>query len=572
MTTDHLNEHAYQRLFRLAVTGRLSRRDLLKRASALGLGVAATSTLLAACGDDDDPTATTAPAPGADPTATPAAEATEEPDDTPEPTEPPSDGMTGGVLNVALNSDLTTMDPHRSTAAVDRQVYQLIYDKLVDIDESLNIVPELATEWTISDDGTEYTFMLAEGVTFHDGEPFNAEAAKYNFDRMLDPDTASPRRSEIAQITEVIAEDDYTLRLVLSQPFSPLLATLSDRAGMMVSPKAIEELGDDLARQPVGTGAFQFVEWMTSDHLTVERFDGWWQEGLPHLDQVIYRPIVDANVRLTALRTGDVDIIDQISARDVESVRNDASLEMSEIASLGFTYISLNHQVPPFDNLAIRQAVAWTIDRDAINRVIFFGTGAPAQTPIPTSSWAYDESVQVYQQDYDMARQKLEEGGMPDGFEFIMKVSNSPDAIQLAEAYQAQMEEAGIIANLELLEFGTLLDHLNSSNYEAVSLGWSGRPDPDGNIYGYFHSEGGLNRQGYANAEVDELLEQTRAESEPSVRRELYTRAMTIVAEEVGMIFIRFPAEIKVWRPVVQGFTHIPDGMMRLDAVTKEEM
>jgi len=255
----------------------------------------------------------------------------------------------------------------------------------------------------------------------------------------------------------------------------------------------------------------------------------------------------------------------------VEGLRDDPDLEMSEIASLGFTYITLNHQVPPFDNIALRQAVAWTIDRDAINQTIFFGTGAPAQTPIPTSSWAYDESVQVYTQDYDMAAQKLEEGGMPDGFEFTMKVTNSPDAIQLAEAYQAQIAEAGITCELELLEFGTLLDQLNSSDFEAVSLGWSGRPDPDGNIYGYFHSEGGLNRGGYANAEVDTLLEQTRAESEPAVRRDLYTQAMTIVAEEVGMVFIRYPAEIKVWRPSVVGFTHIPDGMMRFDGVSKEE-
>jgi peptide/nickel transport system substrate-binding protein len=584
MTTNGIDERAYNHLFRLALTGRISRRDLIRRAGAVGISAGMLAPLLAACGDEDVPDATVPAAPGADPTATPAAgttpatgateepEGTEEPEDTPEPETTPADagtGTRGGIMNVALNSDLTTMDPHLSTAAVDRQIYQLVYDKLVDIDENLNIVPELATEWSISDDGMEYTFTLVEGVTFHDGEPFNAEAVKVNFDRMLNPDTASPRRSEIAQVTEVVADDESTVRLVLSQPFSPLLATLSDRAGMIISPKAIEELGEDLARNPVGTGAFTFVEWMTADHLTVQRYDNWWQEGLPHLDQVVYKPIVDANVKLTALRTGDVDMIDTISARDVESVRNDPNLEMSEIASLGFTYIVFNTQTPPFDNMALRQAVAWTIDREAINQTIFFGTGAPAQTPIPTSSWAYDESVQVYQQDYDMARQKLEEGGMPDGFEFTMLVTNSPDAIQLAEAYQAQISEAGITANLELLEFGTLLDQLNNSNFQAVSLGWSGRPDPDGNIYGYFHSEGGLNRGGYANEEVDRLLEQTRAESEPDVRRDLYTQAMTIVAEEVAMIFVRFPAEIKVWRPIIEGFTHIPDGMMRLDAVSK---
>lgn len=583
MAKDAANQIAYDRFMRQAITGRLSRRTLLQRASALGIGATLTASLLAACGDDEDDGTTTGPG-----TTDPTAEAPDtdtpdtdddadvdepepEPDDEPTAAPDTGSGTAGGTLSLALNSDLTTMDPHMSTAAVDRQVYQLIYDKLVDIDENLNIVPELASEWTISDDGMEYTFTLVEGVTFHDGEPFNAEAAKFNFDRMLDEATASPRRSEILQVTEVEAVDEYTLRLSLSQPFSPLLATLSDRAGMMISPKAVDELGDDLARQPVGTGAFQFVQWMQGDRLEVERFDDWWQEGLPYLDSVTYRPIVDASVRLTSLRTNEVQMIDQVSARDVAQAREDPDLVYSEIASLGFTYISLNCMEPPFDNMLLRQAVAWTFDREAINTTIFFGTGEPAQTPIPPSSWAYDESVQVYEQDIDRARALLEEAGMPDGFEFTMLVTNSPDAIQLAEAYRAQIGEAGIVANLELLEFGTLLDRSNASNFQAISLGWSGRPDPDGNIYGYFHTDGGLNRVGYSNQEVDRLLDETRAISDTDERRALYSELLTIVAEEAPMIFIRFPAEIKIWRPVVQGFVHVPDGMMRMDAVSRED-
>jgi peptide/nickel transport system substrate-binding protein len=555
----------------------LDRRSLLRHAGILGLASLSVS-LLAACGDDDDddpaapaqPGTTPAPADDddeddeADDEDTPV---TDDDDDDEDDVDEPDDAGRGGTLNVALNSDLTTMDPHMSTAAVDRQIYQNIYEKLVDINADLEIVPELAETWEISDEGDEYTMHLVDGVTFHDGEPVDAEAAKVNFDRMLDPDMGSPRRSEILQIENVEVVDDLTFRLDLSQAFSPLLATLSDRAGMLVSPAAIEELGEDLARQPVGAGAFEFVEWITDNRLVIRRNENYWRDGLPYLDEIIYRPITDAAVRFTSLRTNEVQLIDQISARDIEEARNDPDLVYSEVAGLAFTYIALNAQVEPFDDMALRQACAWCIDRDAINQVLFFGTGSPAQTPIPPSSWAYDDSVQVYEQDYDMARQKLEEGGMPDGFEFPMMVTNSPDAIQLAEAYQAQMAEAGIMVELELLEFGTLLGRLNDEDFVAVSLGWSGRPDPDGNIYGYFHSEGGLNRSGYSNSEVDRLLDETRAVTDLDERRALYSEATTIIAEEAPMIFIRFPGEIKVFQPTLQNYVHVPDGMMRLTEV-----
>jgi peptide/nickel transport system substrate-binding protein len=546
---------------------RLNRRKLLIGAAAFG----STAALLAACeaDDDDDPVAETDEEDEDEP------DVAEEPDEEDaaedEPEEEGTDDQYGGTLNVALNADLTTMDPHMSTAAVDRQVYQNVFDKLVDIDENLEIIPELADSWDISDEGDEYTFHLVEGVEFHDGDVFNAEAAMINFERMLDEEMGSPRRAEILQVEDVEVVDEQTLTLHLESAFSPLLATLSDRAGMMISPTAIDELGDDLARQPVGTGGFTFVEWVTDDHLTLTRNDDYWKEGLPYLDEIVYRPITDAAVRLTSLQTDEVQIIDDISARDIEQAQSDPDLVYSEVPGLAFTYIQLNHQVEPLDNLDLRQAIAWTIDREAINDTLFFGTGDPAQTPVPPSSWAYDESVQVYQQDYDMAQQKLEDGGMPDGFSFSMMVTNTPDAIQLAEAYQDQMAQAGIEVELELLEFGTLLDRLNAEDFEAVSLAWSGRPDPDGNIYGYFHSEGGFNRAGYSNPEVDDLLDQTRAVTDQDERRELYSQLTTIVAEEVGMIFIRFPGQIKIHQPRVQGFAHIPDGMMRFNEVWLDE-
>jgi peptide/nickel transport system substrate-binding protein len=564
----------------------LSRRDLLRRGGALGVGTGVVA-LLAACGSSSSSTATTAASTTSSssgattPTtsssvsssgsASPAATTTSAATSTTiaAATTSTSAGAVqkGGKLSVALNSDLTTMDPHLSTAAVDRQVFQLIYDKLVDIDEKLNIIPELATKWDIATDGQKYTFHLVSGVTFHDGDTFNATAVKANFTRMLDKATASPRLSEISQVTQVDATDDQTLTLTLSQPYSPLLATLSDRAGMIISPKAITEKGADLKNSPVGCGAFIFVEWITGDHLTVKKNDNYWQKDLPYLDQVIYKPVTDATVRLTSLQSNEVQMIDQISAKDVARTQSDSSLKLDQIAALGFNYISLNQNQPPFDKKELRQAIAWTIDRDSIIKSVLFGIGKPAQTPIPPNSWAYDNSVQIYKQDYDKAKQMLAAGGQPNGFEFSMLVTNSPDSIQLAEAFRSQMMQVGITAKLELLEFATLLSRSNAGNYQAVSLGWSGRPDPDGNIYNYFHTDGGNNRGGYSNPDVDKLLEQTRAESDPAKRKALYTQVTTLIAQDAPMIFFDFPSEIKTWRPVVQGFVHVPDGMMRFDKV-----
>ncbi len=214
-----------------------------------------------------------------------------------------------------MDADSTTMDPHRSTAAVDRQVYNNVYGKLVDIDTKFGIVPQLAQSWEIKNGGLTYVFKLRRGVKFHDGSDFDAEVVKWNFDRMRDPALASPRRSEIAPIKEVKVVDPSTVEITLTAPFTPLLSVLSDRAGMMVSRAAVEKYKDDFARNPVGTGPFRFVEWVKDDHLTLKRFDGYFEKGLPYLDEIVYRPIPDSTVRFTAMRTGQVDFMHQIAPR-----------------------------------------------------------------------------------------------------------------------------------------------------------------------------------------------------------------------------------------------------------------
>jgi len=219
----------------------------------------------------------------------------------------------GGLLKAALDLDPPTMDPHLSGSAVDRQVFQNLYDKLVDIDENLAIVPMLAASWTISPDGKTVTFKLRQGVKFHDGIPFNAEAVKANFDRMRDPKFPSARRSEIAPVANVVPVDAATVQITLERPYSPLLYVLTDRAGMMLSPTATQKDGLNFTLHPVGTGPFVFAEKIPQDHITLRRNPDYWEKGLPQLDGIVYRMITDDNARIANLKSGDVDIVGTVS-------------------------------------------------------------------------------------------------------------------------------------------------------------------------------------------------------------------------------------------------------------------
>jgi peptide/nickel transport system substrate-binding protein len=477
----------------------------------------------------------------------------------------------GGTLRIGMDADNTTMDPHRSTAAVDRQVYNNVYGKLVDIDARFGIVPQLAQSWEIKNGGLTYVFKLRRGVKFHDGTDFNAEIVKWNFDRMRDPALASPRRSEIAPVKDVKVVDPSTVEITLSTPFAPFLSVLSDRAGMMVSRAAVETLKDDFARHPVGTGPFQFVEWVKDDHLTLKRFDGYWDTGLPYLDELIYRPIPDSSVRFTAMRTGQIDVMHQIHPKDVAPAKAERGLRVSEIPSLWWQGIHLNNQVAPFNTRALRQALWYAVDRSVIQRVAYFGSGAPAWSPFPPGMWAQDRDFTDWRRDVGKARARLAEGGMPGGFAFTVKGWNQPTQIQELQIVQAQLKDVGVEMKIELLEFGKLLADLNGHNFVALRLGWSGRPDPDGNAHVFLHSKGGLNRVRYSNPKMDELLDQARMESDQARRKALYAQVTRLAAEDAPYIWLHHDAEVKVWAERVKGFEHISDGMIRLKGVWLEK-
>src|ERR671915_939349 len=307
----------------------------------------------------------------------------------------PESSTPPGTLYVALDAEPPELDPNLSSAYVDRQVMASLYDKLVDIDQEGEIVPMLAKSYEVSDDGTVYTFELREGIEFHDGTPFNAEAVKFNLDRYQEKD--SVRSTEVEPIESVEVVDPMTVRVTLSEPFAPFLAVLADRAGIVASPKAIEESGGRISKNPVGTGPFKFVERVTGDHITVERNPDYWREGLPKIDKIIYRGIEDENVQYQNLQSGELDLIDSIPPVEFKSLQESGDYKVSIEQGLGYQGFYLNVTQPPFDNKALRQAVYHLVDREAIVKAALRGAlGEPGNSPFSEQSWAYSEESDRY--------------------------------------------------------------------------------------------------------------------------------------------------------------------------------
>ena len=466
------------------------------------------------------------------------------------------------TLTVGLDADPPRLDPALSSALVDRQVMNQIFDKLVDLDQNLKIIPGVAKSWKITDGGLTYTFKLRGGVKFHDGTPLDAAAVKYTLDRDLTLE-GSTRKNELSSVKEVKVIDPLTVQIILKQPYGPLLAVLTDRSGMIVSPGAAEKAGKDFGNAPVGSGPFEFVSRKRQDNITLKAFAGYW-DGAPKIDTLVYRPFPDGDVRLANLLSGAVQVIVPIDPKDIDKVAKNSKYTVANFPGLGFQGLWFNVTRPPFNTKALRQAVAATIDRDAINKVVFYNTVTPAAGPFPAGTPAYSAAIKVQRPDLAVARQKL--GGKP--LSFTLLTSPGSVTTQLAQLYQAMFAQAGITAKIEQVEFGTLLDRADKHDFDALMLGWSGRPDPDGNIYDFFVTGGNNNQAGYSNKQVDSLLAKARAQNAMSARVATYNVALGQIIGDAPYVFVYHPRNVYATVSGVQGLKPIPDGILRFKDVT----
>ncbi|MGH2497971.1 MAG: ABC transporter substrate-binding protein [Ktedonobacteraceae bacterium] len=478
----------------------------------------------------------------------------------------------GGNISVGLQADVVTMDPLKSTALVDRQVMLNMYDTLVGLNAQGQIVPDLATTWS-NTTPNQLVFTLRTGVTFWDGTPFNADAVVFNINRILNT-PASPRNSELATVQSVQAIDATHVQFNLKKPFSPLLATLTDRAGMILSPAAVQKAGTNLGNAPVGAGSgpFMFSEWVKSDHLLLKRNPHYWMKdsqgvALPYLQSIKYRPITNESVEFSNLQTGAINVADTISPNDVPTAKSSSNLVYNQSPGLSFFGIMLNTKVAPFNNVHVRQAIEWGVNRQEILDNALKDIGVVAQGPIAPTSWAFDSSFSPYTYSVSNAKAALTQAGASNVTFTLLIASGSPLNAQEAQFVQAELQPAGITVNIKQETFATLLSDTDAHNFQAALLGWSGRPDPDGNMYAWFHTGGGLNNMQYSNPQVDSLLEAARASSDQGQRATDYKQAQQIIMQDASYVFINHGVNIEAVTNNVKGFTLLPTGIMNFTNV-----
>ncbi len=480
-------------------------------------------------------------------------------------------------LRIGLASDADVLDPDQSRTFVGRIVYASLCDKLVDITPELEIVPQLATDWSFNDDNTALTLTLREGVTFHDGTPFDAEAVARNIERSQTLEE-SRRKSELSSIENVEVLGDHQIRLDLGQPDVTVLAQLADRAGMMISPDAADEAGADFGSNPVCSGPFSFAERVAQDRIVLEAFDDYWNADEIHLDSVTYLPIPDTTVRLANLQSGDLDIIDRLGATDLAQVQGGGGgITVEEAVSLGYQGITFNvdngeRGDNPWGNDArLRRALSLAVGRGIINDVVFNGVYRGGNQPFPPTSPWYDEDFPVPERDVEAARALLEEAGYPDGIDLEVQVPNRPENLQVMQVVQSMASEAGIRVSITSKEFASMLQDQSAGAFTGSQVGWSGRIDPDGNIHQFLTTEGGINDSGYSNEEVDRLLNEARTVSDDAERKELYDEARAILNEDLPIMYLYHQTWLTGLAEGVEGFTAYPDGMMRLEGVRLAE-
>ena len=474
-------------------------------------------------------------------------------------------------FRIGLQEDPDVLDPDQSRTFVGRIVYAALCDKLVDITPDLEIIPQLATDWSWSDDGLTLTMDLREGVTFHDGTPFDAEAVRANIERSQTM-PESRRGSELASIAGTEVTGPYQVTFTLASPDATLLAQFADRAGMMVSPTAAAAAGADFGSNPVCSGPFQFVERIQQDRIVLERFADYWNADAIHLDSVTYLPIPDTTVRLANLRAGDLDMLERLAATDAASVQADDSLQYAQAVSLGYQGITINvgngeRGDNPFGNdRRLRQAFELSLDRNALNQVVFEGVFAPGNQSFPPGSPWYNADIPIPERDVERARALIAEAGF-DRVPVEVMVTNNPVQMQVMQVVQAMATEAGFDVSLRAMEFASLLSDQSAGSYQASQIGWSGRVDPDGNIHQFVTCEGGINDSGFCDPEIDRLLDEARTSTDPAVRRQSYDAARLILAEELPLIYLYHQTWIWTLSDAVEGFTPYPDGMIRLEGV-----
>ncbi|RNA68071.1 glutathione ABC transporter substrate-binding protein [Alteribacter keqinensis] len=491
-----------------------------------------------------------------------------------------AEGEEGGNLVIALGADIVALDPHGSNDVPSSNVQTNIYETLLTQSEDMELEPLLATDWEAVEDDL-WEFELREDVTFHDGSEFNAEVVKANFDRVLDPEVASPRQFLFEMIEEVIIVDDYTVQFKTEYPFAPLPSHLAHTGGSMISKDAIdadyeamedgESPGSVLNSEPAGTGFFKFESRDTGNEVVLAKNEDYWGENAK-VDQVTFRVISEPSTRVGNLETGDIHISYPVEPNNKSRVEAMDIADVYEQRSLSTAYVGFNNDKEPFDDPKVRQALTMAIDKSAIIDGILEGNATEAIAPINDQVFGFSDSVDELGYDPERAKELLAEAGYEDGFETTIWTNESAEREDIAIIVQDQLSEIGVDVSIEVLEWGAYLDNTANGQHDMFILGWvTVTGDADYGMFPLFHSSqkgAAGNRTFTDNAELDDVLDQARRETDDATREDLYEQALEILVEDAPMLSLYHTTYLVGVNKDVQGFWKHPNGLYMLQDVT----
>jgi peptide/nickel transport system substrate-binding protein len=490
---------------------------------------------------------------------------------------------TGGMIKVGVDENIDTLDPHNTTSIVACSIHNNIYNGLLKITydgKSVDFKPELAREWEIQGDRV-HVFRLNKGVTFHNGEPCTAAEVKWNLERVKDKEQAPIHAWKLALLEAVDTPDPHTVKLTFRKPFPFIRVALTGstgRAGTIVSPKAVKESGKGFGRKPVGTGPFKLVEWKEGDSILLEKNPNYWETDasggkLPYLDRVLIKIIIEPSTLVAALQTGEVDGVANVSPQFMAQIRADAKLAAYTVTGGNWRCLTFNVAREPFNDLNLRKAVAFAIDRKEIVEKVQFGEAIPAHGPISppmTGFWdpAFSSGKNGQYHDLEAARAHLARSKHASGVDALLLSLNTGTYPRTAEALQAQLAKVNVKVKIELADFPTFRRKWLQEKAFDLQLGqWDADLDPDETIFPELHSKETWNAGRWNNPEFDRAVEAAREEADQKKRKGFYDQAVKQIIEDVPTATIFHANEQKVFHKYVKGFQVVPANLINMHAV-----
>lgn len=484
------------------------------------------------------------------------------------------------TATLAVASTFTTLDPYDANDTLSQAAAKSFYQGLFGFDKDQKLEPVLAESWTATKDGLTYTIKLKKGIKFHDGTDFKADAVKVNFDRVTNPENKLKRFNLYSNIAKTEVVDDYTAKITLKKPFSAFINQLGHPSGVMISPTALKKYGSkDIGFNPVGTGPFKFVEWKQPDYMKVAKFDGYWKKGYPKVDEIVWKPVVENSSRAAMMQTGEAQFTFPLPYEQAELLKGKGTLDVIASPSIIHRWMSMNTTRKPFDNLKVRQAINYAINKEALSKVAFSGYAFPAQGVVPQgvefavkmNPWPYDPAK---------ARQLLKEAGYPSGFETeLWSAYNHTTAQKVIQFLQQQLAQVGIKAKVTALESGQRVEKVESvqkpedAGVRLYYIGWSSSTgEADWAMRPMLATESQppkmINTAYYSNPKVDEALSQALATTDPKEKGELYKAAQEQVWADAPWAFLVTEKVLYARGKNLSGVYVMPDGSFNFEEIS----